>query len=200
MKPFTYYLYHKPTGLHYYGARWAKGADPSQLWTTYFTSSPVIKNLIEQYGADSFEPQVRQVFEQADATTRWEHRVLTRIDAANNPTWINRHNGGNTFSCRGHSNETKERIRKKITGKKRSIKTCASISAAAVLREENKRKIGWTHPPGSRDKATITRQSRIDSGQINPYSEERNKKIAASKKGTKRQYLPNGSWIMIKSS
>jgi len=43
-----------------------------------------------------------------------------------------------------------------------------------------------------------TRNEKIKNGIINPYSAERNAKMSASKKGTKRQYLPDGSFIMVK--
>ena len=34
--PFTYYLYHKPTGKKYYGVRFKKGCHPDDLWNKYF--------------------------------------------------------------------------------------------------------------------------------------------------------------------
>jgi len=37
--PYTYKLIFKPTGQYYYGVRYAKGCQPSDLWDKYFTSS-----------------------------------------------------------------------------------------------------------------------------------------------------------------
>jgi hypothetical protein len=47
------------------------------------------------------------------------------------------------------------------------------------------------------DNMLLTRQRKIDSGEINPYSTERNAKMALSKTGKKRKYLPDGTFIMI---
>ena len=55
-------------------------------------------------------------------------------------------------------------------------------------------------PQESIQQALETRKNRIASGEINPYSDERNTKIRESKKGTKRHYLPDGSFIMVKKT
>jgi hypothetical protein len=90
---YTYYIYHEPTKQHYYGARWARTADPSDFWVTYFTSSRPVKQLIEQYGRDSFSVQIRKVFECGLEARRWEHRVLKRIRACSRKEWLNTSNG-----------------------------------------------------------------------------------------------------------
>lgn len=98
--PYTYCLFHIPTGLKYYGAKWGQSADPSNFWKTYFTSSATVKKMIEVYGADSFVPQVRQIFREGTEQERiqkcisWEHRVLERI--LGHPRWINRFIGSET--------------------------------------------------------------------------------------------------------
>ena len=70
--PYTYHLYHIPTGLHYYGVRWAKNCAPSDLWSTYFSSSKAVKKLIKEYGKDSFIAKVRKVF-----TTKEQAVIVT---------------------------------------------------------------------------------------------------------------------------
>ena len=57
--PYTYYLFHKPTGLKYYGCAYVNSfgngvANPSQLWNTYFSSSKKVKLLIDEYGIRFF--------------------------------------------------------------------------------------------------------------------------------------------------
>jgi hypothetical protein len=101
MQPYTYHLYHKPTGKHYYGVRTKTGCHPDELWKTYFSSSKVVKSLREQYGDDSFEFQIRKTFETPREALEWETRLLTRIDAAGRDEWLNRHNGGKKFSTSG---------------------------------------------------------------------------------------------------
>lgn len=99
--PYTYHLYHIPTEKHYYGSRYAKGATPSELGVSYFSSSKEVHALIEKYGKESFVYTVRQHFETPEEALLWETKLLNRIDAKNNPNWINQHNGDGKFSSYG---------------------------------------------------------------------------------------------------
>ena len=62
------------------------------------------------------------------------------------------------------------------------------------------KRFGWAMPKEAIDRAIATRNARIASGEIDPYSTERNAKMAASKRGKKRKYLPDGSFIMVDPS
>jgi Putative endonuclease segE, GIY-YIG domain len=197
--PFSYHLFHKPTQKHYYGIKFSKGCSPAMLWTTYFSSSLKVKELIALHGADSFEVEVRKIFKTGHQALLWEHRVLSKLDAAGRDDWLNRHNGGKKFrSPECHSDKTKETLRAKITGKKRSATTKAKQAAAATKREQERRAQNWTMPTEAKERALDTRKKRIADGTINPYSAERNAKMGASKAGTKRHYLPDGSFVMRK--
>ena len=88
----------KLTGQRYYGVRYAKNANPDQLWTTYFTSSKVIKSLIKEYGIESFTTEIRKIFTTKEDAVLWEHRVLSKLDAAHKEQWLNRVNGDANFS------------------------------------------------------------------------------------------------------
>jgi len=199
MKSYTYHLYHTPTQTHYYGARYRKGCNPSELWVDYFSSSPVVHKLIDEYGADSFVATVRQTFDTREQAILWEAKFLSRVGAQHSDKWLNRHNGADGFLgphvC---SDNAKDRIRSKITGIRRSEETKRKLSESAKRREACKRANGWTMPDAAKERALQTREQRIQSGDINPYSEERNKKMAASKRGAKRHYLPDGSFVMVK--
>jgi hypothetical protein len=92
-KFYTYYLYHRPTSQRYYGVRYSKNADPSELWVTYFTTSKYVKELIEQYGKDSFDVEIRQTFDDQTKAALWEAKVLRRLNVRVNTNWINRSNG-----------------------------------------------------------------------------------------------------------
>lgn len=254
MKPYTYYLYHKPTGLKYYGAQWGKNSHPDNLWKTYFTSSKKVLELIADYGEDSFIFEIRKEFELQESAMMWEQSVIQKMnlhkrdDWLNQATVINNHvalpqsteirqkisktllgrkrskesieksrialtgksrshkirkkyselqklRGG--YGPSSHTNETKDKIRQRITGMKRSEETKRKMSKSAKLREERRRQEGWTMPKDSSIQAVKTRQKRIANGEINPYSDERNKKMGDSKRGKKRKYLPDGSFIMV---
>ena len=71
-QPFTYLIKFKPTGQVYYGVRYARKCNPSQLWTTYFTTSKIIKQLIKEYGISEFEFQIRRVFNTKESAVLWE--------------------------------------------------------------------------------------------------------------------------------
>ena len=199
MQPYTYHLYHKPTKKHYYGVSYRKECSPSELWTSYFSSSSVVHHLIEQYGKESFIPTVRKTFESSDKAVAWETKFLMKVNAQNNDLWLNRHNGKAKFmGPHSHSDESKSKISKKHKGTLKSEETKQKMRARAKEREEARRAAGWTMPIEAINKANDTRQKRILIGEINPYSSERNSKISDSKKGTKRQYLPDGSYVMVK--
>lgn len=95
--PFTYCITFIPTGQRYYGVRTAKNCNPSELWNTYFTSSSYIRDLIQEYGKDSFTYQIRRTFSNKYDAIMWETKVLTRLNASKNPNWLNKSNGGENF-------------------------------------------------------------------------------------------------------
>lgn len=99
--PFTYKLIFKPTGQYYYGVRWAKGCNPLDLWTIYFSSSNPIKKLIKEYGKDSFSYKVTKIFENKKDASNWEINLLKRVDAKNNGKFINKVNSLEAFDIRG---------------------------------------------------------------------------------------------------
>lgn len=87
--PYTYLLKHIPTNKLYYGVRYAKDCDPSEFWITYKTSSKYVKNLIEQYGSDSFIFEIRKTFDNDIKAREWESKVLKRLDVVNRKDFIN---------------------------------------------------------------------------------------------------------------
>jgi hypothetical protein len=95
MKPYTYLIKHRPTGKVYYGFRSANRVDPcDDLWKQYFTSSPGVQKLIEETGADSFDVEVRRVFETKEQASNWETRVLRRCRVLEDNRWLNQNIAG----------------------------------------------------------------------------------------------------------
>ena len=90
MTPYTYLLKHIPTNTFYYGCRYAKGCHPTEFWNDYKTSSKYIKQLIEEYGVDSFIFEIRKTFTDVKKARFWETRVLKRMNAANRNDFINK--------------------------------------------------------------------------------------------------------------
>lgn len=95
MKPYTYLIKHRPTGQVYYGVRSANKVDPHEdLWNTYYTSSPKVQKLIEETGKDSFDVEVRRVFETKEQAVAWETKVLRRCKVLHDDRWINQNVAG----------------------------------------------------------------------------------------------------------
>ena len=132
MKPFTYVVTHRASGRRYYGVRHWRRADPSELGTTYFTSSKTVKKLIKEEGVDAFTFEVRKVFDSAEKALSWEQRFLTKIDAARNPNWFNKHNGGRKFHNTGHSEETKRKLSERGRGRPKSEEHKRKIAAKST--------------------------------------------------------------------
>ena len=129
---YTYCIIFKPTRQFYYGSRCAKNCHPSELWATYFTSSVIVKNLIEKHGTESFEYEIRKIFPVNPKQAQfWEKKVLRRMKASQRPDCLNRSNGvvpsrhgwRNSFFGKEHSDITRkvlsERASKRI-GEKNS--------------------------------------------------------------------------------
>jgi hypothetical protein len=76
----------------YYGVRWGNKLPPSEdLWIKYFTSSKVIKNLVNQYGKDAFLFEIRNVFTTKQEAITWEETVLRRLKVLKSPDkWLNK--------------------------------------------------------------------------------------------------------------
>lgn len=95
MKPYTYLIKHRPSGKVYYGFRAANKVDPHEdLWQHYFTSSPGVKQLIEKTGQESFDIEVRRVFDTKEQAIAWETQVLRRCKVLHDDRWINQNVAG----------------------------------------------------------------------------------------------------------
>jgi hypothetical protein len=95
MKPYTYLIKHRPTGQVYYGVRSANKDDPHEdLWNKYYTSSPRVQRLIEETGKESFDVEVRKVFETKEQAVAWETKVLRRCKVLHDARWINQNVAG----------------------------------------------------------------------------------------------------------
>ena len=94
-KPYTYLLHHIPTDTFYYGVRWAKNCHPDEFWVKYFTSSKKLVSLYRTlFGDESFEFEIRKVFDDSKKAVEWEHKVLRRMKVLEQPgKWLNRNNG-----------------------------------------------------------------------------------------------------------
>lgn len=95
--PYTYLIGWKDLDRWYYGVEYGnsthKVANPQNLWTVYFTSSKIVKNMVSKYGNPDVI-QVRKTFPDKESAVKWEKKVLSRMHVAGSPRWINQNVGG----------------------------------------------------------------------------------------------------------
>ncbi len=98
--PFFYVIEFTPNGLLYAGCRTAQNSNPITFMVEgeYQTSSKVVHKLIEEFGLNSFRIRSIKIFETADQAYNYETRFLKKVDAANNPKFLNMHNNDKLFA------------------------------------------------------------------------------------------------------
>jgi hypothetical protein len=87
--PYTYLIGWTKHNKFYYGVRFAKKCNPTELWKTYFTSSKHVSDFASIYG-DPDIIQVRKTFKHPKAARSWEHKVLRRIKAVSKINFLNK--------------------------------------------------------------------------------------------------------------
>ena len=187
---FTYHLYHIPTGKHYYGVRYASGCNPSDLWTTYFSSSKIVHQLIKEHGANSFVATVRKTFTTKDSAVEYETRFLKKINADSNDQWLNQSVGDKNFKGAQIITETtRQKMRKARTGKVHSKETKEKIKEARNARL-----------PISEETRQKMREASKGRGAGRVMSDETRKKIGDSKRGKSRPPMSEGQKRKIRES
>lgn len=117
---YTYLIGWSNLDLWYYGVRLGNKCMPSQdLWNKYFTSSTLVKKYRIKFG----EPdviQIRKTFENNLKATRWELKVLKRLQVLKNEKWLNRSISGAILPMRGYchprfGDKTPQNVKEKIS-------------------------------------------------------------------------------------
>lgn len=166
-KPYTYLIGWSRCNIWYYGARWASGCSPTDLWGSYFTSSKEVAKTRALWG-DPDVVQIRKVFDGGIEARAWEERVIRRVGAVRSPHWLNRGNGGRHFA--GPSEEEKIRISERLRGVPKTEESKAKLRAAWKRRKEN-----WVHRPHSAESKAKMRAAKIGI----PRSDETKAKLRA---------------------
>ena len=150
-QPYVYELTFLPTGQRYIGCEYGnvkKVAHPSNFWSTYFTSSRIIRELRENHDDQTdWSHRILSVHATEEETLDEEQRLLLKYNAAYNPMFLNRAQNGNKPSFRGgtHSDEVKKKLSKLNKGVPKpqisKALTGRKLSKEAIeKREETKRK------------------------------------------------------------
>lgn len=115
--PYFYIIKHKPTQKYYAGCKINSSADSSNLMAEngYKTTSKVIKELIKKDSLNAFEILKIKHFNTPEETLCYETKFLQKVNAAENPKFFNKHNGGKNFVNKGGyklTESTKNKMRK----------------------------------------------------------------------------------------
>jgi hypothetical protein len=208
MKPYTYLIKHRPSGKVYYGFRCANRVEPHEdLWKRYFTSSPEIQRLIEETGADSFDVEIRQVFETKEQASNWEIKVLNRCKVLEDDRWINQNIAGyivpteksrkkisDYHKDKPKSNEHKQNLSKSQKGKPKANSKNQTSEYRALM---SKLKSGKNNPmygkgctPERAAKIGAANKGKIPVNKGVPMTEEQKAKIRAAKAANPTKMSP----------
>lgn len=151
-KPYFYIIKHVHTQKYYAGCKINSKADSSNFMTEkgYQTTSSVIKELILIDGLSAFKIIRIKHFNTSDEALTYEMKFLTKVNAAENTKFYNRHNGGKNFVNNGGyklSELTKQKMRKpksietiekqNVEKRTRSKETYAKMVATRKERYDN---------------------------------------------------------------
>lgn len=115
--PYTYLIGWTQLNKWYYGVRYAYKCVPSDLWSTYFTSSKLVKEYRGIYGEPNVI-EIRKTFSNAIKARKWEDTVHKRMNVVKDDKWLNRCYGNEKFVTYGLVC-----VKNTITGKSEHVKT-----------------------------------------------------------------------------
>ena len=123
---YVYFIKNKITNQFYYGSRASnirlKRTPEEDLWIHYFSSSRKVKELVNLYGKDSFEVQIRFRHD-IYAECFWEEQRLIRENKADplrlNKAYVDSKTNNRVMTSHGESVESKEARIKKMQATKK---------------------------------------------------------------------------------
>jgi hypothetical protein len=134
-RPYTYLIGWPHLNKYYYGVRYAKKCNPSDLWISYFTSSKIVKQLRKEHGEPNIK-EIRKTFDDPQSARLWEYKVLKRLNCVKDPKWLNQSNTGETFFCIEQTPEHIANAAAAKRGKKLTPEHCANIAAAMTGKKQ----------------------------------------------------------------
>jgi len=94
--PYVYKIKLIKTGQFYYGYQGHKICTPLDLWSTYFTSSFNIKEMLNKYNKNEFNVSVIKTFDTAIQAFDYEQKIIRRTINFNNSLNLACHPGFST--------------------------------------------------------------------------------------------------------
>ena len=175
--PYFYIICHRKSGKFYAGSRFVNSrcvANPVEFMKEkgYNTSSKEVNHLIESEGLESFDVLRMKTFTDGESAYNYETKFLKKVNAKDNPKFINRSNNNGIFNTLGMklSSATKEKISKAHKGRKHSDEYREKMSKSTSA--EKNGMYGKKHSEESKKK--MAEKAKLRS----PDSEETRKKKA----------------------
>lgn len=205
MKAYTYLLKFKPENKYYYGVRFKnirlKRNPEDDFMIHYTTSSEQINDLLQKYGIDSFEWEIRKTFTSAKQAILWETKVLRRAKVLKRQdVWYNANVAGykiTTPNGRQKIKEThtgvpktddhKEKIRLSNIGKNKGRKPTEEHRRKNSESHQGEKNIRWGIEvlQSTRDKISKANKGKVPSNKGTPMTEEQKAIIRATKEKNK---------------
>jgi hypothetical protein len=188
MKPYTYLIKHRPTGKVYYGFRGANKVEPHEdLWKHYFTSSKKVLSLIKETGVDSFDYEIRKIFDTKEQAILWETRVLKKCNELHDERWLNANVAGYILAT--------DEVRQKMSMSRRGKVTSELTKQKLRDVQKGKPKKSKAYQTPEYKALMSTLKSGAGNGRYGKeVSEETRRKISEAKKG--KQIAHNKGIIM----
>lgn len=166
---FTYLIGWSAADKWYIGSRWAKGCAPSDLWSSYFTSSKYVERFRKEHG----EPdviEIGQVFDSKKAAVEHEIFLLKTNRAKARDCFLNKTDGCLFDPA---DPEIRQKIRTALLGKKLSAAHRESIARAKIgsanrkgthTSEQGRRNIGLAKLGTKHSDETKRKMSQVRAG------------------------------------
>lgn len=131
--PYTYLIGWSSLNKYYYGVRFAKKCNPSDLWVKYFTSSKLVAKYRVLYG----EPdviQIRKTFSDKNSAVLWEERVLRRLKIKSNEKMLNANIAGAIVKNLDHAKGKPSKLKGRVWTEEQKIKLRKPKSVPSSLK------------------------------------------------------------------
>ncbi len=196
--PYTYLIGWSQHDKWYYGVRFAKGCNPGDLWTTYFTSSEHVKRARMEHG----EPDVvvvRKTFEDKRLAQKWECRVIVKMKAVASKRWLNKCAGGSKFYSSGLplSEDHRRKVSESLKGRILSVDHREKLRQLVLGKPVTRKRVDGLMAAKARmtDETKLAMKEKMSLAKLGvkrkPFTEEHKRKIgeANSRKAAEKRLL-----------
>lgn len=164
---------------HYYGYRSSRV--PPHQDTTYWSSSEYVLDAIKQFGMKYFKKKIIASFSTREESIALEIKLHSYFDVKNHVMFFNKANQTSTgfITSQPLTEDQKQKIREKATGKKHSQETKALLSE---LKKRKRKSLSKEHKEKIREGVIKSFETRSNAGDSFGHSEKTRKKMSEIRK------------------